>query len=75
METGARRHAGKHQGDAAEEEREDHGSGANRAMLGASPVADLYLMPTTIESGPTRGSTRVDEKPAAFIQPTQSAPV
>ena len=28
-----------------------------------------YLMPTTIESGPTRCSTRVDEKPASRIQP------
>ena len=34
-----------------------------------------YLMAMTIESGPTSGSTRVDEKPAAFIQPAQSAPV
>ena len=34
-----------------------------------------YLMAITIESGPTSGSTRVDEKPAAFIQPAQSAPV
>ena len=32
-------------------------------------------MPTTIESGPTSGSTRVDENPASFIHPTQSAPV
>ncbi len=36
---------------------------------------DVYLMPTTIESGPTSGSTRVDENPASFIQPEQSAPV
>ena len=35
----------------------------------------VYLMPMTIESGPTRGSTRVTEKPASFIQPEQSAPV
>lgn len=34
-----------------------------------------YLMPITIESGPTSGSTRVDEKPASRIQPAQSAPV
>ena len=30
-------------------------------------------MAMTIESGPTSGSTRVDEKPAARIQPAQSA--
>ena len=34
-----------------------------------------YLIPMTIESGPTSGSTREDEKPACFIQPQQSAPV
>lgn len=34
-----------------------------------------YLMPTTIESGPTSGSTREEEKPASFIHPQQSAPV
>lgn len=34
-----------------------------------------YLMPTTMESGPTRCSTRVLVKPASFIQPMQSAPV
>ncbi len=34
-----------------------------------------YLIATTIESGPTRGSTRVLEKPASRIQPAQSAPV
>ena len=34
-----------------------------------------YLTPTTIESGPTRCSTRVDEKPASRIHPAQSAPV
>lgn len=38
-------------------------------------VAASYLMPTTIESGPTSGSTRVSENPAALIQPAQSAPV
>ena len=35
----------------------------------------VYLMPTTIESGPTSCSVRVDAKPASFIQPSQSAPV
>lgn len=34
-----------------------------------------YLTPTTIESGPTSGSTRVVANPASFIQPAQSAPV
>jgi len=34
-----------------------------------------YLMPTTIDSGPTRCSTRVLVKPASFIQPMHSAPV
>jgi hypothetical protein len=34
-----------------------------------------YLIPTTIESGPTRCSTRVSLKPISFIQPMQSAPV
>jgi hypothetical protein len=34
-----------------------------------------YLMATTIESGPTRCSTRVSRNPACFIQPEQSAPV
>jgi len=37
--------------------------------------AARYLIPTTIESGPTRCSTRVSLKPASFIQPMQSAPV
>ena len=35
----------------------------------------LYLMPTTMESGPTRCSMRVSLKPASRIQPWQSAPV
>ncbi len=44
--------------------------------LGRRPLdIDRYLIATTIESGPTRGSTRVDEKPASFIHPEQSAPV
>ena len=39
------------------------------------PLAARYLIPITIESGPTSGSTRVAENPAAVIQPAQSAPV
>jgi hypothetical protein len=38
-------------------------------------TAATYLIPITIESGPTSGSTRVSENPAAVIQPSQSAPV
>jgi hypothetical protein len=34
-----------------------------------------HLIATTIESGPTSGSTRVRANPASFIQPAQSAPV
>jgi hypothetical protein len=34
----------------------------------------LYLIPTTIESGPTRCSTKVFRKPVFFIHPVQSAP-
>jgi len=34
-----------------------------------------YLIPTTIESGPTRCSTRVDVNPTSCIQPWQSRPV
>jgi hypothetical protein len=59
---------------------------ARRAFDGAGALAGLivctsndeprnYLIPTTIESGPTSGSTRVDENPASRIQPEQSAPV
>jgi hypothetical protein len=43
--------------------------------LDSRPPAARYLMPITIESGPTSGSTRVAENPAAVIQPAQSAPV
>ena len=39
------------------------------------PLIRAYLTPTTIESGPTSGSTRVAENPASFIQAAQSAPV
>src|SRR5262249_9776313 len=34
-----------------------------------------YLIPTTMESGPSKCSTRVSRKPASRIQPWQSAPV
>jgi len=34
-----------------------------------------YLIPIAIEWAPTRGSTRVAEKPASRIQPSHSAPV
>ncbi len=35
----------------------------------------FHLLPITIESGPTSGSTRVSTKPASLSQPMQSAPV
>ncbi len=45
----------------------------------ASPRATgsgfFYLIPITIESGPTSGSKRVAENPASAIQAVQSAPV
>ncbi len=47
-------------------------------FLAADPTQTqwfAYLMAMTIESGPPSGSMRVDEKPAALIQPAQSAPV
>src|SRR3989442_3137400 len=34
-----------------------------------------YLLPTTIESGPSRCSTEASRNPTSFIQPMQSAPV
>lgn len=34
-----------------------------------------YLIPTTIASGPTRGSTRVSRNPTSCSHPQQSAPV
>ena len=37
--------------------------------------AGIYLIPLTMESGPTRCSTRVSRKPAFTIQLLQSAPV
>jgi len=39
------------------------------------PVIVRHLIPTTIESGPTRGTTEQSRKPASRIQPQQSAPV
>ena len=48
--------------------------GKERARMRRSYFRDL-LIPITIESGPTSGSTRVDENPASRIQPEQSAPV
>jgi hypothetical protein len=39
------------------------------------PGVSNHLIPTTIESGPQRGSTRVSLNPASRIQPLQSAPV
>ena len=40
------------------------------------PVLTLsYLIPTTIESGPTRCSTRVSLKPISFINPAVGAGV
>jgi hypothetical protein len=42
-----------------------------------APIDDSvgYLMPTTMESGPARCSTRVSRKPASPSQAWQSAPV
>ena len=37
--------------------------------------AENHLMPTTIESGPTRCSTYASLNPTSFIHPMQSAPV
>ncbi len=42
---------------------------------GTSWGARFYLIPTTIASGPTRGSTRVVRKPTSRIHSWQSAPV
>ncbi len=44
-----------------------HGTGA----LGPA----LYLIPTTIESGPARCATQVSRNPCSFIHAEQSAPV
>lgn len=43
--------------------------------LRESASGNRYLIPTTIESGPTNASVRADEKPASSIQPAQSAPL
>ena len=61
----------------------DHalGGAVERARTTACVTPDrsdqipTYLMPTTIESGPTRCSTLVSRNPASRIQPMQSAPV
>jgi hypothetical protein len=50
------------------------------ALSGAAPRLhqdgpSAYLMPTTIESGPTRCSAQVSANPASSIQPMQSAAV
>jgi len=38
-------------------------------------MAQCYLVPMTMESGPTKCSTRVSRNPDSFIQEEQSAPV
>lgn len=47
----------------------------NRCLIKALFRKIGYLMPTTIESGPTSSSTQVDVNPASSIHRTQSAPV
>ena len=47
--------------------------GALLARSGRTAIS--YFIPTTIESGPTRCSTRVSWNPTSCIQPMQSAPV
>ena len=44
-------------------------------LIPAAALAGPYLTPTTIESGPTRGSTYVSRKPASRSQRWQSVPV
>ena len=39
------------------------------------PLTFIYLIPTTMESGPTSCSTRVELKPASRIHSAQSSPV
>lgn len=48
---------------------------SERLPDGKARRAVAYLMPTTMESGPTRCSARVSLKPASSIQPMQSAAV
>ena len=57
--------------------RQGGGRGAERRGWGdfSCRVKESYFTPTTIESGPTKYSTRVSRKPASFSQPWQSAPV
>ncbi len=53
-----------------------HAAGVRRCAFGVELERRRdYLIPTTIESGPTRCSTRVSLNPISFIQPMQSAPV
>ncbi len=49
--------------------RHDRGVGIDRSCR------NRYLIPTTIESGPARCSTRVSLNPASRNHPWQSAPV
>src|ERR1022692_4655136 len=55
------------------------GQPGSRGLLllinGASGRVAPYLIPITMESGPTRYSTCASRNPASFIQPMQSAPV
>ncbi len=39
------------------------------------PRASVHLTPITMDSGPSKCSTRASRNPASFIQPMQSAPV
>ena len=50
------------------------GAAARSAVTAKTPRTG-YLIPITIESGPTRASTLVEENPASFIQLAHSAPV
>ena len=43
--------------------------------LAAGVRLSRYLIPITIDSGPSKCSTRASRKPASFIQPMQSLPV
>lgn len=47
---------------------------AGSILSRVSSSCPLYLIPTTIESGPARCSTIVFRKPTLFIQRLQSAP-
>ncbi len=56
-------------------ERGDPAGGVHVAAAGSRGAEGGYLIPTTIESGPTRGWTWVSWNPASRIQEQQSAPV